>query len=106
MLTKELYGRSYGGGSGPIKTDGVDLEKMISLDPIYMLEITIHSLEKLILNAPSVTIFTECGIDPESEIPIADQEPNPLTDKALDDIVFDALELTKGAKRSIAPFAS
>ncbi|NLY38918.1 MAG: hypothetical protein GX044_06415 [Firmicutes bacterium] len=102
MLTKELYGRSYGGGSGPIKTDGVDLEKMISLDPIYMPEITIHSLEKLILNAPSVTIFTECGIDPESEIPIADQEPNPLTDrKALDDIVFDALELTEEERKEV-----
>ncbi len=33
---------------------------------------------------------------PKSDIPISQQEPNPLPDrKALDDIVFDALGLTE-----------
>jgi len=48
------------------------------------------------------SIFTECGIDPESEVPIAEQEPNPLPDrKALDDIVFDALGLTEEERKEV-----
>lgn len=48
------------------------------------------------------SIFTECGIDPESEVPIAEQEPNPLPDrKALDDIVFDALGLTEKERKEV-----
>jgi hypothetical protein len=47
-------------------------------------------------------IFTECGIDPKSEVPIAEQEPNPLPDrKALDDIVFDALGLTAEERKEV-----
>ncbi len=47
-------------------------------------------------------IFTECGIDPKSNIPIAEQEPNPLPDrKALDDIVFDALNLTPEERKEV-----
>jgi hypothetical protein len=48
------------------------------------------------------SVFIECGIDPESTIPIAQQEPNPLPDrKALDDIVFDALELTGEERKEV-----
>lgn len=51
---------------------------------------------------PVGSIFTECGIDPESDIPIAQQEPNPLPDrKALDDIVFDALGLTEEERKEV-----
>jgi hypothetical protein len=102
ILIKELYGRSYGGGSGPIKTEGIDLSKMISIDPSYMPEITANIFQSTILNTTSVSIFTECGIDPESEVPIAQQEPNPLSDrKALDDIVFDALGLTEEERKEV-----
>lgn len=41
-------------------------------------------------------ISQECGINPNSEIPIDQQEPKPLPDRAeLDNIVFDALGLTE-----------
>lgn len=51
---------------------------------------------------PIGTIFTECGIDPKSEVPISEQEPNPLPDrKALDDIVFDALGLTEEERKEV-----
>ena len=46
--------------------------------------------------------FTECGIDPESEIPIEKQEPNPMPHRAaLDKIVFDALDLTEEERREV-----
>ena len=48
------------------------------------------------------SIFRECGIEPKSEIPIAEQEPNPLPDrKELDDVVFDALELTTDERKEV-----
>lgn len=54
------------------------------------------------LNRKIETIFTECGIDPTSEIPISDQEPNPLPDrKELDDVVFDALELNDEERKEV-----
>jgi len=55
-----------------------------------------------IYNRVVFDIFTECGIDPESDVPIARQEPNPLPDrKALDDIVFDALGLTEEERKEV-----
>ncbi|NPV87886.1 MAG: hypothetical protein HPY45_17955 [Anaerolineae bacterium] len=51
---------------------------------------------------PIQTIFTECGIDPKSDVPIAKQEPRPLPDrKALDDIVFDALGLSEDERKEV-----
>jgi len=32
-MMKELYGRQYGGGSGPIKNEGIDLQKYLVLAP-------------------------------------------------------------------------
>ena len=49
---------------------------------------------------PIYSIFTELGFDPSK--PIREQEPNPLPDrKALDDIVFDALGLTKEERKEV-----
>jgi hypothetical protein len=48
------------------------------------------------------TIFTECGIDPTSDIPIFNQEPHPLPDrKELDDVVFDALDLSESERKDV-----
>jgi len=45
-------------------------------------------------------IFEELGFDKNK--PIREQEPNPLPDrKALDDIVFDALGLTKQERKEV-----
>ena len=47
-------------------------------------------------------LLAECGIDPESEIPIAQQEPKPLPDRQeLDDVVFDALGLTTEERKDV-----
>lgn len=48
------------------------------------------------------SVFWECGLDPKSEIPISEQEPKPLPDrKELDDIVFDALNLTQDERKEV-----
>lgn len=57
------------------------------------------SVSKLLKREP-YSIFTELGFDPNK--PIREQEPNPLPDrKALDDIVFDALELTEEERKEV-----
>jgi len=33
---KELLGRSYGGGSGPIKNEGIDIQKYLVVKPEYI----------------------------------------------------------------------
>lgn len=48
------------------------------------------------------SIFLECGIDPGLSIPISEQEPNPLLDRAaLDKVVFDALQLTDKERKDV-----
>jgi hypothetical protein len=48
------------------------------------------------------SIFDECGIDVQSKIPIEEQEPKPLPDRAeLDKIVFDALNLTADERKEV-----
>ena len=47
-------------------------------------------------------IFEECGIGPTSNIPISEQEPKPLPDRAaLDKVVFDALDLTEEERKEV-----
>ena len=78
---------------------------MIKVDPIEYRHIWVVKLQQSIFvpfTRPVSNIFTECGIDPESEVPIAEQEPHPLPDrKALDDIVFDALGLTADERKEV-----
>lgn len=59
-------------------------------------------IDNSFLSRPVRDIFGECGIDPKSDIPIAEQEPAPLPDrKALDDIVFDALGLDQEERKQV-----
>ena len=59
------------------------------------------SNSSVLLNYNFKSIFEECGIDPESDVPIAEQEPNPAWPKSPDDIVFDALGLTKEERKEV-----
>jgi hypothetical protein len=93
ILVRELYGRTNL-GEGALKTEGIDIIKF----PSMILKGNI----KYIYDFEIQNVFTECGIDPESDIPIAQQEPNPLPDrKALDDIVFEALGLTEEERKEV-----
>jgi hypothetical protein len=98
-LFRELYGRTNFGG-GVLKTQKPDLQKSLILHPKYFDSKSIAKLNYGIHKTES--IFTECGIDPESEIPIEKQEPNPMPHRAaLDKIVFDALDLTEEERREV-----
>ena len=47
-------------------------------------------------------VFEECGLNPESDVPLSEQEPKPLPDrKELDDIIFDALDLTPDERKEV-----
>jgi hypothetical protein len=94
VLVRELFGRSNL-GEGALKTEGIDINKFPSM---VIKENPIKLLSRRVIKS----IFTECGIDPESQVLISEQEPNPLPDrKALDDIVFDALELTGEERKEV-----
>jgi len=97
MLQKELLGRRYGGGGGPIKNEGVDIIQLLVVKPNLFAK---NTLCKKLFDSRVRAIFEDFGFDPLK--PIRQQEPNPLPDrKALDDIVFDALGLTKKERKEI-----
>ncbi|MBW6533937.1 MAG: Eco57I restriction-modification methylase domain-containing protein [Mariniphaga sp.] len=58
--------------------------------------------QRLFLQRKVKDIFTECGIDPTSGIPISEQEPQPLPDrKELDEVVFDVLGLNSEERKEV-----
>ena len=95
---REILGRSnYGGGL--LKTEKPDLIKFDLLRYDFVKEFD-ESLP--ILERKSESIFTECGINTESDTPISEQDPQPLPDRAeLDNIVFDALGLTDEERKEV-----
>ncbi len=97
-LLLELETRSYGGGGGPIDATVEEIKGISVIDEVMFPE----SVTKKFMHRKTDDIFTECGINPQSEIPISEQDPNPLPDrKALDDIVFDALGLTAEERKEV-----
>ena len=94
VLSTELHGRA---NLGEGALDNMTYEAAINyvINPVLLNQFQIKNRE--IQN-----IFTECGINPDSEVPIAEQEPNPLPDrKVLDDIVFDALGLSEEERKEV-----
>ena len=114
VMMKELFGRQYGGGSGPIKNEGVDLRDYIVLLPSIFTtsqrDRLVHAFNCL---APSEvrSIFEELGFPlcrerkcPHPEHPYEHVRPEVLTLEQvrqaspdrfeLDRVVFDVLGLT------------
>lgn len=103
IFMKELFGRAYGGGSGPIKNEGIDIRQYLFILPEKIAEQTIRNLfeqfDKL-GRREIMDIFNELGISPYKNI--RSQKPRPLPDrKALDDLVFDILGLTQSEKDEV-----
>ena len=97
-LFLEIQSRSYGGGGGPIDATVEEMNAIFILEKLTFP----NSITEIYPLRQNKDIFTECGINPESEIPISEQEPNPLPDrKALDDMVFDALGLTGEERKEV-----
>ena len=96
-----LFGRSNL-GLGALKFEAKDANNLLTLHPSNLSNSSIELLFSNILKHTPVDVFQECGLDPESEIPISEQEPKPLPDrKELDDIVFDALDLTPDERKEV-----
>jgi len=99
ILISEIFGRKNL-GEGLLTTYGPDIKPMLCLKPC-LLNFSTFDIIKM-LNRKVFSVFKECGIDPNSEIPIAEQVPHPLPDrKALDDIVFDVLGLTEDERKEV-----
>lgn len=78
---------------------GIDLVNIPIVNPKNMPSKILKFYDKLSKRSIQ-DIFTEIGIDPSK--PIREQEPKPLPDrKELDDIIFDALGLTKKERKEV-----
>jgi len=98
VLERELFGLTNLGGGG-LKFSADDIGKIFIP---RSLSIKNKKLLNSFFKREIKSIFEECGIDPESKIPIEEQEPKPLPDRAeLDNIVFDALNLTKDERKEV-----
>lgn len=97
ILSRELLGRSNL-GQGALKTEGIDIKQFIVLKEYNCSS----NYYEILSDYNPKPIFEECGVDPESEVLIEQQEPQPLADrKELDDIVFDALGLTEDERKDV-----
>ena len=82
---------SLGDGLLDITVDEFKETKVFNIQNVFSLD-----------NREIFSVYKECGIDPESETPIEEQEPKPLPDrKELDDIVFDAIGLTEEERKDV-----
>ncbi len=104
ILIKELFGRQYGGGSGPIKNEGVDLVKYTILNPFdfsaSQRERALKVFEQM-ANREIKSIFEELGLS-ELNTDYSNIEPaNVSLDKVLPDrreldaVIFEVLGLTE-----------
>ena len=103
IFFREVQGRKYGGGGGPLESATIDWARLPVSARIFDLDLNelLNVTSSLGMRVPQ-TIFEECGIDPKSIISIEEQEPEPLPDRAeLDRIVFDALDLTAGERKEV-----
>ncbi len=98
VLFWEYIGIPAGLGALNFYLDDFKRIKIVKPEKIDFPEKTIEKF----INREISLIFEECGIDPKSKIPIEEQEPKPLPDRAeLDKIVFDALGLTVDERKEV-----
>ncbi|HBQ25059.1 MAG TPA: hypothetical protein DD791_01575 [Syntrophomonas sp.] len=101
MLFVMLLGRSNL-GQGALKFETKDANNIYMFNPDMIENINLKEILNRLGERKPISIFIECGIDPESNIPIEQQEPNPLPDRAaLDKIIFDALGLSDEERKDV-----
>ncbi len=83
VLVKELFGRQYGGGSGPVKTEGIDIVQLPFMNP--------NSLEWTEKHAAvfRASLLSE-PFTPENK-----------STRNVDSLFFDALDLTQGERDAV-----
>ena len=96
FLQLELFGRTNL-GEGVLTVYGTDFSNIVF--PKNLLD---KGEIDFLINRKLQDIFCECGINPESDVPISEQEPDPLPDRAaLDKVVFDALALSEEERKDV-----
>jgi len=94
LLFIELLARGYGGGGGPVDVKVYEVENLFILNP--SIDIHIRNLDNY--NVKSISQWF--GFDYTK--PIREQQPNPLPGrKATDNIIFDALGLSKEERNEV-----
>ncbi len=115
VLVKELFGRQYGGGSGPIKNEGIDIANFAIVVPsaveFRQAGRLVEAFNRLVLRS-TPSFFEELGFSlcqqrrrPHPEHPYEHVHPETLTLEQvrqaspdrfeLDSVVFDVLGLTE-----------
>jgi len=95
MLTKEFYGRSYGGGSGPLKAEGSDIEKFPVLIPSTISNEQREKIsEKFEIFAANFLedTFSELNASSPEEVSLDKVKPDR---RELDKVIFEILGLTE-----------
>ncbi|MFC1568298.1 Eco57I restriction-modification methylase domain-containing protein [Candidatus Margulisiibacteriota bacterium] len=103
MFFVMLLGRA-GLGLGALKYEAKDANNVLVFDPnnLNVEEADIETIIEKIGSRKALSVFDECGIDPESSTPIELQEPKPLKDRAsLDKLIYDALGLTDEERKEV-----
>lgn len=77
MLFKEFYGRTYGGGTGPVKTEGIDVERL-PITKVFSKEIK-NNLRKIIKKYPNpeiTSIFEDLQTYAPEEVSLVNIRPD------------------------------
>lgn len=78
------------------------MKDTLSIKIPIILHDSFYNIYKKISNRKINNIFIECGINPNSDVSISKQDPNPLPDRAeLDNIIFDELGLDDEERKEV-----
>jgi len=98
-LFLELFSNELTGAQAIIDVT-VDVVKKLPIVNLKSLES--YKLTDSFFSRPIQSIFDECGIDPQSSVPIELQDPRPAHDRAeLDNILFDSLNLSEEERKDV-----
>ena len=98
----EIYSNELTGAQTIIDITVNVVENLFIINPEKLDRTKLKNTYNILFSRNIGKAFEECGIDPESDVPIPEQEPKPMPDRAeLDKVVFDALDLTVDERKEV-----
>jgi hypothetical protein len=89
ILFKEMFGRQYGGGSGPIKTDGIDIQQLLFLNPNQIGTETLKAAGQVLEEIPMIPLNNVTDLYKKHSTHL------------FDNIIFDILHLTQDERNAV-----
>jgi len=89
ILFKEMFGRQYGGGSGPIKTDGIDIQQLLFINPNRISTDSLKAASQALRQISTISLYNVTDL----------KEKKPT--QVLDNIIFDILGLTQDERDTV-----